>query len=246
MPTSHAHTTKPSTEMTEDTKSVITVLLLLTVTPIGIVLMWVWTKWQTWVKALITGCTCLPMILFVIIMAIVIVAAESDKNNHPGAPKPTWNTSSSSNNYQLEDINVSNVTVNNLVTSTDLSVGYSVSYSKDSLLNCIEGPFSKTLTLYAPENIEACSYDPSLPYAVRISTVRMRDEYQPFSQNSVKDTIMLDGMSADRYVYGDQTIIMAESPSSHKIVVIEVNYDASVDQEVLEAFLANFKWTGRE
>ena len=38
-------------EYLEDTKSIITVLVLLTLPPIGVVIMWVWTKWKLWMKS---------------------------------------------------------------------------------------------------------------------------------------------------------------------------------------------------
>ena len=251
MPTSNTHTPKPTTEMTEDTKSVITVLLLLTITPVGIVLMWVWTKWQTWVKALVTGCTCLPIILFIMIMIIGIIASadEVEKNNRvPLAPSSTV-SSSTNNSYSVNGNNVNTTTVNNLSVYTDVTAGYTVSYSGDDLVNCIDNSYSPTLTLYLKENIGACSYEPTLPYAVKVSTQKSGDDYLPYDGGE-KATITLDGYDADMYTYsmagGKTSIIMAKSPSSNKVVIIELNSANSAEQAILDDFIANFSWTGRE
>jgi uncharacterized protein (DUF983 family) len=45
--------------MSTDTKTIITILLLIFIYPIGLILMWVWTGWKTWVKVLVS----LPVIL---------------------------------------------------------------------------------------------------------------------------------------------------------------------------------------
>lgn len=55
----------------EDTKTIITVLLLLFVTPIGIIVMWFWPKWKLWVKLLIS----IPTVLFSLFIAGVFFAA---------------------------------------------------------------------------------------------------------------------------------------------------------------------------
>jgi len=49
-----------ASELTNDTKTIIVVLLLIFVYPLGVIFMWVWMKsWPTWVKVLFT----LPFIL---------------------------------------------------------------------------------------------------------------------------------------------------------------------------------------
>lgn len=72
---------KSAGEMSEDTKTLITVLLLLFAYPIGLVLMFIWTKWPKWLKIILT----LPIFLaiFAIIMAVFIAAAvvTQNKNN---------------------------------------------------------------------------------------------------------------------------------------------------------------------
>lgn len=39
----------------EDTKTIVTVLALIFAYPIGLILMWVWTHWKTWLKILLTA-----------------------------------------------------------------------------------------------------------------------------------------------------------------------------------------------
>jgi hypothetical protein len=61
----------------EDTRTVVTVLLLLFFTPAGLILMWVWTKWKTWLKVLITALVVIPLILFFTAIAALFGLAAS-------------------------------------------------------------------------------------------------------------------------------------------------------------------------
>lgn len=38
----------------EDTKTIVTVLVLLLAYPIGLIVMWAWPKWKAWIKILVT------------------------------------------------------------------------------------------------------------------------------------------------------------------------------------------------
>lgn len=53
----------------EDTKTIVTILLLVFVYPAGFILMWVWTKWKMWVKFLVSCVTC-PILILIVIMAV--------------------------------------------------------------------------------------------------------------------------------------------------------------------------------
>lgn len=60
----------------ESTKTIVTILLLLFVTPIGVIVMWFWPKWKTWVKVLITLLCLIPFaIIFLAIMGTVALIA---------------------------------------------------------------------------------------------------------------------------------------------------------------------------
>ncbi len=48
--------------LSEDTKTIITVLLLIFVYPIGLIMMFVWTRWPNGVKALLL----IPLLLFIL------------------------------------------------------------------------------------------------------------------------------------------------------------------------------------
>src|SRR3989338_3605280 len=63
---------KSSNAVSEDTKTIVTTLVLLFAYPAGLILMWVWPAWSKWVKWVIT----LPVVLIVvgIFAAIVLVA----------------------------------------------------------------------------------------------------------------------------------------------------------------------------
>ena len=64
-------TMSEDTSMSYDTKQLITVICLLLLYPIGLILMFTWTKWPKWVKFLIT----LPVALIVLgIIAGIVIA----------------------------------------------------------------------------------------------------------------------------------------------------------------------------
>ncbi len=55
----------------DDTRTIVTVLLLIFVPPVGLILMWVWTKWKLWVKLLVS----IPAILVSLAISGVIFTA---------------------------------------------------------------------------------------------------------------------------------------------------------------------------
>lgn len=58
---------KNTTEISEDTKLLILVLCLLFAYPAGLILMWVWSEWPTWLKIVLT----LPIFLIIIWMFFI-------------------------------------------------------------------------------------------------------------------------------------------------------------------------------
>jgi hypothetical protein len=64
-----------STGMSNDTKTIITVLLLLLMFPIGLLLMWFWVKWPVWVKIVIS----LPILIIPILLASLLIAVNPSK-----------------------------------------------------------------------------------------------------------------------------------------------------------------------
>lgn len=60
--------------MSNDTKSIITILLLIFVAPVGFIVMWFFPKWPLWLKFVIS----LPALLFMgaILVAITLVAVN--------------------------------------------------------------------------------------------------------------------------------------------------------------------------
>lgn len=60
-------------ELNYDTKQLITILSLFFVFPLGILFMWLWMKWKTWVKVVLTFIMFLPL-LFAIPLAIALIA----------------------------------------------------------------------------------------------------------------------------------------------------------------------------
>jgi len=64
-----------STGMSDDTKTIVTVVLLVFVFPIGFFFMWFWAKWKAWVKLLVTVIGCLPFIIIILSMLGVVAIA---------------------------------------------------------------------------------------------------------------------------------------------------------------------------
>lgn len=77
---------KPSNGISEDTKTLITVLLLIFVFPIGIILMWVWMKWTVWVKILLTIIAIIPLIIIIgavsAFLLLLIIPTDINKKVH--------------------------------------------------------------------------------------------------------------------------------------------------------------------
>lgn len=74
------------TPMSEDTKSIITVILLVFIYPIGLIMMWVWTNWKNSVKWIVTLIGCLPFVLFILAFLFMIIFAPgipSEPNQPP-------------------------------------------------------------------------------------------------------------------------------------------------------------------
>jgi hypothetical protein len=80
-----------NSQMSEDTKAIIVILLLLFVYPIGLILMWAWMKsWPTWLKIIIS----LPIILIPIFMIMFAGVLVSIFSRMP-ADRGTYNTPTS-------------------------------------------------------------------------------------------------------------------------------------------------------
>lgn len=65
----------PQSGTPDDTKTIVTVLLLIFAYPIGFLLMWFWTRWKVWVKLLISAPGCLIFIVFLGFFAVGFLAA---------------------------------------------------------------------------------------------------------------------------------------------------------------------------
>lgn len=65
---------KSSQEASYDMKTLVVVLLLIFLYPIGIILMYVWMKWKSWVKALITAPGCIILIIFFLSFVLGLLA----------------------------------------------------------------------------------------------------------------------------------------------------------------------------
>jgi ABC-type multidrug transport system fused ATPase/permease subunit len=52
-----------SNELSQDTKTIITIIALIFAYPAGLVLMWIWMDWARWLKILLTCLVFLPVII---------------------------------------------------------------------------------------------------------------------------------------------------------------------------------------
>ena len=59
----------------DDTKTIVTVLLLIFLYPVGVIVMWFWTNWPKWVKILISlGVILFILVIFGLLASVVLVA----------------------------------------------------------------------------------------------------------------------------------------------------------------------------
>lgn len=63
----------------QETKKIITIILLFLVYPIGLLFMWIWTKWKIWVKLLVSGCGCILYIFFISVFSAGLLIALNPK-----------------------------------------------------------------------------------------------------------------------------------------------------------------------
>ncbi|MFZ2152871.1 MAG: hypothetical protein WAV41_02325 [Microgenomates group bacterium] len=68
-----------NTGLSEDTKTIIVVLLLILVYPVGLILMFVWMKWPMWVKLLVALPTSLIFLAIVGIMVVGVLAGVNPR-----------------------------------------------------------------------------------------------------------------------------------------------------------------------
>lgn len=61
-------------EKDSSTPTIVTVLLLIFIFPIGVIVMWFWPKWKTWIKLLITALSIIPVLL--IFLGSVLLAVN--------------------------------------------------------------------------------------------------------------------------------------------------------------------------
>lgn len=76
-------------ETSQDTRTIVTVLLLLFFPLVGLILMWVWSKWATWLKVLITAVFGIWTIVVMGIFAAVLIATINPQEQIERAEKAT-------------------------------------------------------------------------------------------------------------------------------------------------------------
>lgn len=66
---------KAASGTSQDTKTLVTVLLLIFIWPVGLIVMWVWSGWKAWIKILITVLSFLVILPIVAMLATVVLVA---------------------------------------------------------------------------------------------------------------------------------------------------------------------------
>jgi hypothetical protein len=69
---------KPAQQLSYDTKTIIVVLLLVFVYPVGILLMWIWKLWPLWLRILLTVLLILPILFVLGLLFLLAVFLFSD------------------------------------------------------------------------------------------------------------------------------------------------------------------------
>lgn len=69
----------------DDTRTIVTILLLFFFYPIGLIVMWFWARWKSWVKILIS----LPIVFLIIIFVLAVIAAVLNPERTEVTPKGT-------------------------------------------------------------------------------------------------------------------------------------------------------------
>ncbi len=68
--------------MSNDTRTIVTVLLLIFVFPVGLIVMWVWPRWPGWVKLLIS----VPLILAAVVVSSLLGVGVGLSTPQPATP----------------------------------------------------------------------------------------------------------------------------------------------------------------
>lgn len=75
------NTSTPSQGASKDTRTIVTVLLLIFVYPLGFFFMWFWTKWPVWVKVVIS----FPVIA--VLLTVLLVSIGGSKGSSTTGPE---------------------------------------------------------------------------------------------------------------------------------------------------------------
>jgi hypothetical protein len=243
----HTPETQP---MSEDTKTILTVLALISIPPVGVILMWIWNKWQTWIKVVVTGCTCLPFILLLIAFMFgffgFIMSEIEKETTDTLRNNPVESTQSSIKSTVVTRNNNKTVNVFN-----DVTGGYTVTYDGEKLISCnADGRFQKELILF--DISHQCTVGDA-PYAVKISK-----NGDPFSasQNLIKtEDILIDGVKGTKKTYsfteedgplyelGGLAVVSVKAPSKNgDLINIQVAGNTKEDKVLFNEIVSGFKW----
>lgn len=76
--------------MSQDTKMIIVILLLVFFMPVGIILMWLWMTWPKWVKILITLIPIFFILIWMAFMALIFSVIFTSIKNAPSSSTRTY------------------------------------------------------------------------------------------------------------------------------------------------------------
>lgn len=89
--------------VSEETKLIVTILLLALAYPVGVLLMWLWTSWPKWLKFIVTVPLAI-IILAILATSLLLVKVYDNAKEEMDKPAPTITTATASPSSTLKKI----------------------------------------------------------------------------------------------------------------------------------------------
>jgi len=256
-----------------DTRTIVTVLCLLFLFPIGLILMWFWSEWKLWIKLLIT---ILPvaLILFAIISVFTIFNFVYPRilfNKIPNLndaekvcmtkcyrnkdqekcllsclpPETLTGTPNPSAPSSSSQLNTSN-----WKTYTNTVYNFTLKYPSDRLESCNPKPTSDGIKLWmAPFD---CPVAHDAPYEIAIIAMN-KENYREYKTPFSTETITISGINSTKkvYKYTNEDGPLANFregtelviPQNNNVIKIQFLGDSSEKKNLFDQILSTFQFT---
>lgn len=167
-----AETKSPQTNTSEDTKTIVTILLLIFIFPVGFLLMWFWTKWKLLVKILVS---IIPLLLLVPLglIATITLTAINPQTQIQKAKCMTECVKIQTRDVCEKECLGKTSAPKQALKVNDLKVQKDLDSVGDALVRYFEdnNVFPKTLAEIKPKYVQ------DLPLNVTYKTINNRDDY---------------------------------------------------------------------